>query len=508
MILVGSIGLEILLEIIEVENSMNIKKELFTGVFYTALAKYSNIVVQLIVTAILARLLTPTEYGLIAIATVFILFFNILGDIGIGPAIIQYKELNRNDLNSIFTFTVLIGLSMSIVFFLFSWVISNYYEKALLRPVCQLLSLTVFFYCINVVPQNLLYKEKKFKYIAKATLLVQLLSSSIAIIMAFSRCGVFSLVMQQIAYSMIIFVLFFKEHRLNIILPIDKAPLKIIGSYSLYQFLFNIINYFSRNLDKILIGKYIGLTPLGHYEKSYRLMLMPLQNITFVITPVLQPIFSNFQNNKNEIAIKYIKIFTLLCYIGFPLSVLVSSCGRELIFILFGSQWEDAIIPFRILALSLGLQLLNGTSGAIYQSANATRQLFVSGCWCALFMIISFLFTIIVWKNIIAVSIGFVVAQVLNSAQTYYLLFKTLKYPIKKALVLMIYPVLISFFILTPLFFIEKYLGNLPLFLSLLLKTIVTLFFCCAFYEIEGCYKGSICKIIKIGIKKSGIAKC
>src|SRR5699024_4389501 len=94
-----------------------------------------------------------------------------------------------------------------------------------------------------------------------------------------------------------------------------------IFKFSAYQFIFNIINYFSRNLDKLLIGKYMGMSPLGYYEKSYRLMMLPLQNITHVITPVMHPIFSDYQHDLNHLAGAYEKIIRLLAFIGLPLSV-------------------------------------------------------------------------------------------------------------------------------------------------------------------------------------------
>ena len=99
---------------------MSFKKELISGVSYIAVAKYSGIFVQLVITSVLARLLTPEDFGIVAIATVIIAFFNILSDIGIGPAIIQNKELTISDLNSIYSFTVYLGGLMAIVFFCLS----------------------------------------------------------------------------------------------------------------------------------------------------------------------------------------------------------------------------------------------------------------------------------------------------------------------------------------------------------------------------------------------------
>jgi len=453
----------------------SLKKEIISGVFYTSLAKYSNIAVQILVTAILARLLTPFDYGVVAIATVFIVFFNLLSDIGIGPAIIQFKDLTRRDLSNIFSFTAYVGIAISVFFSCCSWLIADYYNNDTLIPVCQLLSLTILFHCLNIVPLNIQYKKKRFKFIAVVTLLSQVITAIVAIVLALLSFGVYALVVQQILSVTILFCIIYYQDKLPIYIKIEKAPLKKIMSFTLYQFLFNMINYFSRNLDKLLIGKFIGLAPLGQYEKSYRLMMMPLQNITFAITPVMQPIFSNFQNDLHQMAEKYKKIFEFLCYIGFPLSVLLFFCGKELILIFFGGQWEDAIFPFKILALTVGLQILNGTTGSIYQSANATKQLFISGCWCAFFMVTSFCISIWGWGTIDAVAVGFLIAQILNSMQTYYLLFRTLHYPLRSILKTMIYPIIVTALIAVVLFFTHSFCTNSPLMISLIVKCLVSM---------------------------------
>lgn len=473
------------------------KKELASGVFYTGVAKYSNIAVQVVVSVILARLLTPDDYGIVAIATVFIVFFNLLSDIGIGPAVIQFKDLTKYDLIHIFSFTVYVGIIMSLLFFSSSWFIARYYNNGKLISVCQLLSLTILFHCFNIVPQNLQYKRKRFKFTALVTLLVQFCSAIAAIGLAIMGFGVYALVIQQILSIVLLFFSFYFQDRLRFEPLIDIQPLKKIMSFSVYQFLFNIINYFARNLDKLLIGRFIGFPSLGQYEKSYRLMLMPLQNISFVVTPVLQPIFSNYQNNRYEIAVKYIKLFTFLCYIGFPLSVLLFFIGRELILLLFGGQWNDAIFPFRMLALSVGFQILNGTSGSIYQSANATKLLFVSGCWCAFFMLTSFTITIIGWGTIEAVAIGYTIAQLFNSAQTYYLLFKTLQYPLRKVLSKMVYPLFVTIVIGGALLIVYPYCDSIPLTLSLIVKCTLSLIVWYIFVNNMGPYNGKINLIIK-----------
>lgn len=481
----------------------SLKKELAIGVFYTSLAKYSSIAVQILVTAVLARLLTPSDYGVVAIATVFIVFFNLLCDIGIGPAIIQFKDLSRRDLSNIFSLTIYIGLIISILFFCCSWLIADCYNNITLIPVCQLLSLTILFNCLIIVPLNIQYKKKRFKYIAVVTLITQISTAIIAIILALFSFGVYALVIQQIVSTVILFFMVYWQERLPLVIKIDKAPLKKILSFSMYQFLFNIINYFSRNLDKLLIGRFIGIAPLGQYEKSYRLMLMPLQNISFAITPVMQPVFSEFQNNPHEMAEKYKKLFSFLCYIGFPISVFLFFSAKELILLFFGDQWHEAIFPFKVMALTVGFQILNGTAGSIYQSANATKQLFISGCWCAFFMVTSFTIAIWGWKSINAVAIGFTIAQLLNSAQTYYLLFKTLRYPIKKILATLIYPLCVSAVIGLVLTISFKFCDGRPIIVSLIVKCILFMVLWYVGINYAGPYKGKAKNYVQKCIHKS-----
>ena len=470
----------------------SVKTELVSGVLYITIAKYSSMAVQLIVSAILARLLSPADYGVVTIATVFIVFFNMLSDIGIGPAIIQFKDLGRRDLSHIFSFTIYVGICMCSLFFLSSWLIGYYYDNDVLVPVCQWLSLTILFTCFNIVPQNLQYKRKRFRFIAILSLSVNIISAAIAIILAYFGLGVYALVFQQISSVFIIFIVCYFQDKLVATFKINWDSLKRISSFSIYQFMFNFVNYFSRNLDKLLIGRFVGIAPLGQYDKSYRLMMMPLQNITNVVTPVMQPIFSNFQDDLQIMAEKYIKLFAFLCCIGFPVSVLLSFSGKELILLIFGDQWKDAIFPFRVLALTVGFQIVNGTAGSIFQSANATKQLFISGCWCAFFMITCFAIAIWGWRTINAVAIGFVVAQLLNSLQTYFFLFKTLQYPIHKVLGKMIYPFVISIVIGVLLYFINLYFDCLPMILSLIIKSVITGIVWFMFVEYAGPYKGFI----------------
>jgi len=150
----------------------SIKKQLISGIGFTAISKYSGMFISLIITAVLSPILSPDDFGIVAVATVIITFFGIISDLGIAPAIVQNKELNKRDINNLFSFSFWLSIMISILFYLSAGLIANYYNSPQLVNICRILSLSLFFNTINVVPNALLYKSKEVKFIAKRTIIV------------------------------------------------------------------------------------------------------------------------------------------------------------------------------------------------------------------------------------------------------------------------------------------------------------------------------------------------
>ena len=131
----------------------------------------------------------------------------------------------------------------------------------------------------------------------------------------------------------------YRQNPLPLRLRPGRKALGKVFSFSAYQFSFQLINYFSRNLDKLLMGRYMSLSQLGYYDKSYRLMMLPLQNIAYVISPVMHPIFSEMQHDLKQLGASYLKVVRLLAFIGLPLSAVLFFTAQELVLIIFGDQW-------------------------------------------------------------------------------------------------------------------------------------------------------------------------
>lgn len=467
----------------------SVKKELVSGVMYTGAAKYAGIAVALGVTAVLARMLPPEDFGPIAVATVIITFFNVFSDWGIGPAVIQNRQLTKQDLGGIFSFTMWAGITAAGIFFGCSWFIAGFYETDVLRPICQLLSLNLLFASLNIVPNALLFKEKRFRFIAVRNLCVQGIAGIAAIAAAFSGAGIYALTINPIVSSAAMLVINLRENPLVPELIPSRRAIGKIFSFSAYQFAFNFINFFSRNADKLLIGKYM-MPLLGYYEKSYRLMMLPLQNITNVVSPVMHPIFSEYQNDLAKLSSSYLKVVRFLAFVGFPLSVFLWFSAHEIVLTVFGGQWEPSVPVFRILTTTVGMQVVLSTSGSVFQAAGQTKMLFISGLLSAVLNVGAICVGIFAYGSLEAVAWGISMSFAVNFIQCYYLMFyRTFRLPWEPFWRTLVSPLTLSAIMCAVLFSLSHILPETTgKILSLTVKSCAALAVWCAYIQICGIY--------------------
>ncbi|MEY8706883.1 lipopolysaccharide biosynthesis protein [Bacteroides faecichinchillae] len=453
----------------------NIKQQLFCGVFYTAVAKYSGIIISLVVAGILARLLSPDDFGIAAIASVIIAFFNIFTDMGVSASIVQNKSLTKEELTDIFSFTVWTGIGISILFFAASWPIADYYKSDILRTLCQLLAVNLFFASTNIVPGTMFYRNKEFKFIAIRSFTIQVVGGAAAVIAAIYGARLYALIINPILSSILLFAISYQRYPQRLRLTLGITVLRKIFSYSAYQFLFNIINYFSRNIDKLLIGKYMNMSALGYYEKSYRLMMLPLQNITQVITPVMHPIFSDFQNDKECLASSYERIVQFLAFIGLPLSMLLLFTAKEVTLIIFGNQWLPSVPIFQILSLSVGFQIILSSSGSIFQASGDTRSLFICGVFSSILNVTGILFGIFYFGTLTAIATCITVTFTINFAQCFWLMYRiTFRRSLWQFVRQLFSPIVVSLLVAACLLLLNYAMEGMNIFITLIAKCIIS----------------------------------
>ncbi|MCI1634769.1 lipopolysaccharide biosynthesis protein [Bifidobacterium sp.] len=344
-------------------------------------SRYANVILQLVLTAILARLLTPNEYGVMAGVAIFTNLFGILGDMGLGPAIIQYKQLTKSDYGGLFVFSIILGIVLSVVFVALGFPISQFFNEPSYVSLCAWSAVSILFGTMNMVPNGILLKKKRFDIIGIRLIITTVIGGIVAIILAVMGAGTMALVwnINIVSISIFIWNVVSIKDEINLTDIVIIKPLKLVAKYSVYQAGFGIVNYFSRNLDHLIIGKVFGSVALGLYDKSYKLTSYPIQFIPGVLGSILQPYLAKYENDREKIYQVQMKLIFLLSSLGVVISFAFILCGKEIIYFFYGSQWLSSVPLFVILCASITFQMVNNITGGILQSAGRTDYLFRQG---------------------------------------------------------------------------------------------------------------------------------
>ena len=355
---------------------MSLKKAALSGVKWSSLLQVGRQIIQFITTAILARLLSPTDFGLVGMATIVIGFVNLFKDLGTSSAIIQRKNVSEELIYSLFWINVAFGFLGMIVLFAGAPIIAKFYEEPKLIPILQILSLSFFISGLSILQKALLEKNLNFKTLAKIDIVALFFSSLVGIILAFSGYGVWSLVLQTLTAVTITTMLLWTANKWQPKIIFKWQEIKEISNYSLNLTGYNIFNYFVRNADYLLIGKFLGSQSLGYYSLAYRLMLYPLQNISRVIGRVMFPVFTKIQDDDVKLKAGYLKVIGYIAIVTFPLMVGLWASAEPFILTMFGSQWQPVILLLMILTPVGMAQSIETTLGQIYQIKERTDLMF------------------------------------------------------------------------------------------------------------------------------------
>lgn len=475
-----------------------IKRVFIGGVFYTAIAKYAGLGVSLVVAAILSRVLLPAEFGTVAVAMVLIAFFALVSDMGIGTAIIQKKELTEADLSQIFSLTMYLAAVAAGIFFVSSAVAAGYYGEPAMVRICKILSVYLFFSVANTVPNGLLLRDKEFRFVAVRTTGVQLVGGAMAVWAALRGWGIDSLLVAPVFSSAATFGINYWRYRIRFVWAVKWASVRKIFAYSIYQFLYTLINL---NIENLLIGKYLGLTALGYYEKSYRLMLLPLSYFSNVLVSVIHPVFSDYQDRIRYITERYLKVVKLLATVGFPLSVGLFFSAKELILLLFGEQWGASVPVFRCLCVSMGFLIVHSSSTALFRTVNATKWMFIDGLLSTICTIGCLLVGLIYFQDLNRGALLISGSFVLNFFKTFYILFRqTLRQPLGLFYRQLIRPVIVGIVAAVLLYFIAPYAPE-GLWGGLIVKVALSLAIVLPLIHVLGIY--NMVSLVREGVRRA-----
>lgn len=340
---------------------------------WSGISQIIRIFGQFIIIAILARLLTPKDFGLIAMVVVFTEFLRLFRDFGLSAALIQRGKLTEKHLSSMFWINILTGFILTLILSACAPIIANFYNEDRLILITIILASTFFISSFGIVQNALFMKELNHKYIAIIWTFTTIISGALAIVLAFTGFGIWSLVYQQVISSLILGFLpwFFCRWKPKFLF--SWREVKELLGFGLNLTGFNFVNYFSRNLDNLFIGKFLGSISLGFYNFAYQVMMFPLDNISFTIGEVMFPSLSIIKKDKNKVRYAYLKATRYIAVITFPLMIGLLALAPQFVRVFFGPQWERSIFIIQIFAIIGLIQSIETTTGWIFQSQGHTR---------------------------------------------------------------------------------------------------------------------------------------
>ena len=369
---------------------MTLTTKTVQGVGWTGTSQFIRLLLQLGITAILARLLTPTDFGLLAMVVVFTNLVMIFRDFGLTAALIQRKGVTEEHLSSSFWLNILTGLLLAFLLAALAPAIAYFYGEDRLTLIIIVLASTFFISSFGIVQTALFTKELNFKPLAIIEILAVAISGTVAVVLAFSGFGVWSLVWQQVISSFVIVISLWTLSSWRPKFLFRWQRVKELLGFGLNLTGFSFVNYFNRNLDNLLIGKFLGSAPLGFYNLAYQLLLFPINNISQVIGRVMFPSLSAIQDDKSSVRNIYIKGTRYIAAVTFPLMMGLLVVAPQFIMVVFGSQWERSIFLVQILALVGLMHSIGTTVGWIYQSQGRTDIMFRWGIFSVAVIAIAF----------------------------------------------------------------------------------------------------------------------
>ena len=391
---------------------MNLIQAATSGLRWVALSRIAKQLLQFITILVLARILQPEDFGLLAAAMMVIGFLNIFRDLGLAASIIQKKNATQNLISSLFWISIFVGIIVATFLVFIANPVSKFFNTSDLSPILQVLAFNFIISSTSIIQQSLLEKDLKFELIAKLDTVSALFGSIAGIVCALLGLGVWSLVIQVMTSTSMFSLLIWIRKVWKPSLILDFSEIKSVAKFSTNLFGFNFLNYLVRNSDYLLIQKYLGEKLLGYYNLAYRIMLYPLENIAAIVSRVMFPYYSKIQDDNYSYRNNYLIITNSIAIITFPMMLWLMSSVEIFVLALLGDKWSQVINLLFILAPVGLIQSVYSPAGVIYQSKGRTDWWFRWGILSAVLTISAFIIGLR-W-GIIGVAVAYLIITVLT----------------------------------------------------------------------------------------------
>lgn len=321
------------------------------GLMWAIIEKFGAQIFQFITSVIIARILTPTDYGLVGILMIFVSISSVIIDGGFASALIQRKTRNQTDYSTVFYFNLFLSVFLYVLLWLIAPFIASFYAMPELVVVSRIYFITLIFSSATSVIITKLRIELNFGLQSKITVFFTLISGIIGIVCAVSGLGVWALVIQALALSVLTFFAYIVFAKWLPSLSFSVNSLREMFSFGSKLLLQSLINRITQNIYGLVIGKYCSPADLGLYNRANHFSELPADSAVSVLNKVNYPILVKYQDDNVKLRSVYSRLLTVPMFVLFPVLVMLSALSEPIVLVILGEKWLPCAPLMSILAL-------------------------------------------------------------------------------------------------------------------------------------------------------------
>lgn len=382
----------------------SLKERAIQGGALTYITRLGNFVIQLVGTVLLARLLLPEDFGLISMVTSLNGILLQLRDIGLSDAVIQAKTLDQRQMSTLFWINVASNSAISLAIVFLSPLIAGFYHEPRLLAITIILSLSFIFYGMSDMHFALLKRNMHFWSITAAQIISNLVSNVVAILLAVRGFGYWALVLKYVVLVVCMVVVAWATCRWRPGLPSRKSGIRHLIFFGANSVGFLVANYFTRNLDKTLVGWKFGATTLGYYDKAFNLYQVPVSQLSMALHQVAVSTLSKLRSDPVEYRRYYLNAVGIIALLGMPICAYLASTSQELILLLLGPKWANTTELFFLLTISGGVHIIYSTQDWLHVSLGRADRWFRWGVFAFLVTVVGYAVGVLISPRAVAIA--------------------------------------------------------------------------------------------------------
>lgn len=414
------------------QSDSSIKHKFVNGVLWGIIEKLASLLTGFVITLILARILTPADYGLVNMIYIFTVLGTVLLDGGFGQAIIQRKNISTTDISSVFYINLILSCVIYVILYICAPFIAKFYNQESLINISRVIFLTIPVNAFCIVQHSLLTKELKVKQLTYVSIISAIISGCIGIAMAMNGFGVWALVAQSVAYQLVRAICLWKFSAWR---PVWSFSIQFIKS--IWGFSMNLLGVFTlasifQNIYTLLIGKLYNVNDVGYYNQAFRMQTVATGAITSSVQRVAFPTFAAYQDDITHLKNAFRKVTVITMTVYFPIMMALIVISKNLFVVLLSDKWLMSVPMFCLLCVAEAFYPLNNINSSVLKALGKGHKYFVLNLVNYLIITVSIILTY--RFGIIMLLCGYAASALIRSIMSMIVCGIEIQYPIKEQL--------------------------------------------------------------------------